>query len=328
MEAAGPSTLNLSVNREAVKIVREICGNPGKYNVIVKRSGSGALIIDAGANAKGGFLVGKLITEICLGGLGGASLSSMKIGGVEFPSIMVYTDHPSVSTLGSQLAGWRIKVGEYMAIGSGPARALALKPKKIYNKIKYRDDAEEAVLVLETSKEPPEEAVKAISASCRVSPKKLFLILTPTASIAGLTQISGRVVETGVHKLAELGLEPSLISYAWGEAPILPVHPESVESMGRANDAILYGGTAHYIVSHEDDGRLKDLAEEAVSSSSRDYGKPFSEIFKAAGQDFYKVDPRIFAPAKIMITNERSGRTFVAGGINEEILLKSIGLSP
>jgi len=316
-----------SVNREAMKIVREICAKPEKYNVIIKRNSSGAFIIDAGINAKGGFLVGKLITEICLGGLGEAYFSSMKMSEIELPSIVVYTDHPAISTLGSQLAGWKIRTGNYMAIGSGPARALALKPKKIYSKIKYKDDANEAVLVLEASKEPPEEVAKIISTSCRISPENLFLILAPTASVAGLTQISGRIVETGIHKLVELGLEPNLISYAWGQAPILPVHPNNIESMGRANDAILYGGMAHYVVSHEDDAYLRSLVERAVSLVSKDYGKPFSEIYEVAGQDFYKIDPKIFAPAKIAITNEKSGKTFTAGIINEKILLKSIGFS-
>ncbi|HDO41297.1 MAG TPA: methenyltetrahydromethanopterin cyclohydrolase [Candidatus Bathyarchaeota archaeon] len=316
-----------SVNREAMKIVEEICAKPEKYNVIIKRNSSGAFIIDAGINAKGGFLVGKLITEICLGGLGEAYFSSMKMSEIELPSIVVYTDHPAISTLGSQLAGWKIRTGNYMAIGSGPARALALKPKKIYSKIKYKDDANEAVLVLEASKEPPEEVAKIISTSCRISPENLFLILAPTASVAGLTQISGRIVETGIHKLVELGLEPNLISYAWGQAPILPVHPNNIESMGRANDAILYGGMAHYVVSHEDDAYLRSLVERAVSLVSKDYGKPFSEIYEVAGQDFYKIDPKIFAPAKIAITNEKSGKTFTAGIINEKILLKSIGFS-
>ena len=315
------------MNKEAIKIVKKICEKPEKYNVTVNRSSSGALIIDAGIKARGGFLVGRLITEICLGGLGEAYFSSMRVGEIELPSITVYTDHPSISTLGSQLAGWRIKVDGYMAIGSGPARALALKPKKIYNKIKYRDNAGEAVLVLETSKEPPENVVEAISSSCRIPPENLFLILTPTSSVAGLTQISGRIVETGIHKLAELGLDPNVILYAWGQAPILPVHPDSIESMGRANDAILYGGVAHYILSHENDEYLKNLVEKAVSSVSKDYGKPFSEIYKAANQDFYKIDPQIFAPAKIVVTNEKSGKTFVAGGINEKILLQSIGFS-
>jgi methenyltetrahydromethanopterin cyclohydrolase len=315
-----------SVNREAMRVIREICENPEKYNVIVRKDDSGACIIDAGINANGGFLAGEAITKICLGGLGEAYISSIYINNLEFPSITVYTDHPAISTLGSQLAGWRIKVGEYTAIGSGPARALALKPKSIYERIEYKDRSDEAVLVLETSSEPPKEVINMISDLCCVFPEKIFLVLVPTSSVAGLTQVSGRIVETGMYKLCEMGLNPNAVRYAWGQAPIPPVHPDGIEAMGRANDAILYGGTAYYAVNHYDDEYLKRLVEKSVSSASKDYGKSFVEIFREAGQNFYKIDPQIFAPAKIVITNMKTGRTFTSGKINAEILLKSAGI--
>ncbi|MEM1581251.1 MAG: methenyltetrahydromethanopterin cyclohydrolase [Candidatus Bathyarchaeia archaeon] len=316
-----------SVNREAAKIVKEICNNPDKYNVIIERSNLGAYVIDAGVKAEGGFLVGELITRICLGGLGETYLSLIQMGGMQFPLINVYTDYPSTSTLGSQMAGWKIKVGEYTAMGSGPARALALKPKNIYEKINYRDESSEAVIVLETSKKPPEEAIKVIADSCRITPENLFVIVTPTSSIAGLTQVSGRIIEVGMYKLVELGLDPKIVLYAFGQAPILPAHPNDIESMGRANDSILYGGSAYYILSHPDDEYLKGIVEEAVSSASKDYGKTFAEIFRESGQDFYKIDPKIFAPAKITIVNKKTGKTFTAGRVDVKILLRSIGLS-
>lgn len=316
----------LSVNKEAAKIAKKICSNPEKYNVIVKRSSSGAYIIDAGVNAKGGFLVGKLLVEICLGGLGSANIAMKRLDGLELPSISVYTDHPAISTLGSQMAGWRIKVGEYTALGSGPARALVRKPKSIYEKINYEDETNEAVIVLESSEMPPEEAIKFIADSCRVTPENLFVIVVSTSSIAGLTQVAGRVVEVGLYRLVEMGFDPNVVICASGEAPIPPTHPDSVEAMGRSNDAILYGGSVHIIVDYPNDEYLRSIAKETVSLASKDYGRPFAEIFRGVGQDFYKIDPKVFAPAKITIINKRSGKAFTAGRINVEILLKSMGL--
>lgn len=316
----------LSINKEAAKIVREICSNPEKYNAIVEKSPSGAYIIDVGAEARGGFLTGKLIVEICLGGLGSADLSIMRFRGLELPSIRVYTDHPAISTLASQMAGWRIKAGDYVAMGSGPARALALKPKSIYERIKFKDEADEAVIFLESPRKPPEEAIKIIAESCRVPPDRLYVLFAPTQSISCLTQVSGRVVEVGIYRLAEIDFDLNAIIYASGEAPIAPPHPDETESMGRSNDMILYGGSVHLVVDHEDDEYLKRIAEEAVSSASKDYGKPFVEIFRETGGDFYKVDPKVFAPAKIMIMNRRTGKLFSSGRVNEEVLLRSIGL--
>ena len=316
----------LSVNQEALKLVRILCSQPDEYGVKISKTSLGATQIDAGINASGGYLAGIMITEICLGGLGKASLGSMKIGEMILPAVSVYTDHPAVSTLGSQLAGWRVKTDDYMAVGSGPARALALKPKSIYREIDYKDESSEAVIVLETSKMPPDEAVSLIAETCKVTPKDLYIILVPTSSVAGFTQIAGRTAETGIHKLAGLGFDPKLIKNAWSCAPILPIHPDFVESMGRSNDAILYGGAAYYNVYCEDDKILEEIVPKAVSSSSEQYGRPFSEIFREAGRDFYRIDPGLFAPAQIIVNNLKTGRTFTAGEINHKVLKRSIGL--
>jgi len=319
------SVPELSVNVEALKLVKELCADKDKFGVTVKEAKSGATIIDAGIEATGGFLAGRIVTEICLGGLGRATLFHAKYGDIELQSISVFTDNPAIATLGSQFAGWKIKVGRYSAIGSGPARALSLKPKSIFETIGYRDRSDNAVLVLETSKEPAEDVTEHISSLCSVKPKSLFLVLVPTSSVAGFTQISGRIVETGMHKLANLGFDPKLIRYAHGYAPIMPVHPNYAEAMGRVNDAIIYGGVACCYVEFEgSDETLRGLAEKAVSSVSEQYGRPFIEIFKEAGLDFYKIDPDLFAPAVIMISNIKTGRTFKAGGLDTSMLKKSV----
>ena len=41
----------------------------------------------------------------------------------------------------------------------------------------------------------------------------------------------------------------------------------------------------------------KELVNKAPSINSKDYGKPFLDIFLNAGKDFYKIDPGLFAPA-------------------------------
>ena len=316
----------LSVNRSALRLVKNLCEGAEEYGVKVKKTGSGATLIDAEIKAKGGFLAGKIVTEICLGGLGKAEILWAPYGDLVLPSIFVYTDHPAVATLGSQLAGWSIKVEKYFAMGSGPARALALKPKELYEKIGYRDEAEEAVLVLETSKEPPEEAITYISNQCKIKPDNLFLILAPTSSVVGSTQISGRVVEQGTYRLMELGLDPWLITHGWGYAPIAPVHPKFTEAMGRTNDALLYAGVAGYTVDYEDEEALKALINRAPSLTSKSYGRPFAEIFKEANYDFYQIDPSLFAPAFLIVNNAKTGNTFKAGKINLEVLRKSLGL--
>jgi methenyltetrahydromethanopterin cyclohydrolase len=320
------STPKLSVNRLALNLVNRLCDQADELGVLVKKMPSGTTLIDAGIKAQGGYVAGQTITEICLGGLGKADVTYKRYSDLGLPSIFVYTDYPVISTLGSQFAGWQIKSGKYVAMGSGPARALSLKPKELYEKIDYEDISDVAVLVLETSKEPPEEAVAKICEECNVDAENLFLVLVPTSSVAGSVQISGRIVETGLHKLTELGFDPKLVTHACGYAPLAPVHPKMAQAMGRTNDAIIYGGTAYYTVSCDDDEELKRLLGKAPASASKSYGKPFMEIFKEAGYDFYKIDPGLFAPAVFVINNSKTGKTFRAGKIDVDVFKKSIKL--
>jgi methenyltetrahydromethanopterin cyclohydrolase len=307
-----------------MKLVKDLCSKADYYGVKVTKSDLGATIIDAGIRAEGSIEAGKAITEICLGGLGEATISSMQIGTQSFPSISVLTDYPAISTLGSQLAGWQIKSGSFQALGSGPARALALKPKFVFEKIAYKDDYDETVLVLETSKEPPRDVVSGVAESCRVATDKLYVILVPVTSVSGFTQVSGRVVETGIYKLTNLGFDPKLVTRAWGSAPILPVHRDPVEAMGRSNDAILYGGEVHVAVNYDDDDELRQLTQKSVSSSSKQYGQPFAEVLRRAELDFYRIDSGLFAPAAMTIENMKSGRTFSAGKINVDVLMQTL----
>jgi methenyltetrahydromethanopterin cyclohydrolase len=315
-----------SVNRLAWKLFQKLCENPSVYGVSVEETGSGTTIVDAGIKAKGGFKAGEIITKICMGGCADVQITSKEYGEFELPSIFICTDHPVISTLGSQYAGWQISEGDYFAIGSGPARALALKPKDIYETIQYKDDFDKAIVVLETDKHPPERLIERFAKDCKISFENLAVILTPTASVAGATQVSGRIVETGIHKLKKIGFNPNVIQYAWGIAPIAPTHPKFAKAMARTNDAILYGGTAYYAVNYENEEELKEIVQKAPSNASSSYGKPFIEIFKEANYDFYKIDPNLFAPAVIIISNIRTGNTFKKGAINADALRKSFDL--
>ncbi len=320
------SEVNLSVNRKALKLVDELCEGADEYGVLVKKTNAGAMLVDAGINSRGSLQAGKIITEICLGGYGKAEICPIRYDDSVFPSVFVHTNYPAVSTLGSQFADWQIKEGEYTAIGSGPARALARKNQELYEKISYEDHSDFTVLVLETNAEPPESVIRKIAGDCGVPPGKLSLILVSTTSVAGSTQVSGRIVETGLHKLLELGLDPKRAMNAYGWAPIAPMHPKFVVAMGRTNDAILYAGFAHYDVTGYSDEKLKEFLERTPSCASKSYGQPFQQTFKNANYDFYKIDPNLFAPAVVSACNVDTGNLFMAGKTNYEVLRRSFGL--
>ena len=315
----------LSVNRLAWKLAEKLLNNQAFYGVHASKTTAGATVIDAGVNVPGGFQAGEVLTETCMGGAGKAQVNFKTYGDLALPSIMVSTDYPAVAALGSQFAGWRIKEGDSIAIGSGPARALALKPKAIYEEIGYKDVSDKAVITLESNQLPSDVLIEKVTGACNISPENLIAVVAPTASVAGLTQVAGRIVEVGIHKLKTLGLNPKAIRYAMGYAPIPPVCTDFEVAMARTNDAILYGGTVYCTVEYDDEAELQKIVEKAPSGTSKDYGKPFLQIFREADRDFYKIDHNLFAPATLIINNAKTGNTFKAGEKNPKVLFQSLG---
>ena len=316
----------ISVNRGAMRLIEKMIDNSDSLGIKVDKTGNGTTVIDAGINAAGSYGAGTYVTEVCLGGLGRAHISMTDYGeNLVIPSIFLETTHPAIATLGSQFAGWRIKDKEkkFFGMGSGPARALSLEPKELYDKISYEDKSSEAVIVIETENAINNDIIEVISTKCVVQYSSLYVITAPTNSLVGSVQISGRVVETGIHKLSEVGFDPKKIKHASGDAPIAPIHPNSAKAMGRTNDVILAAGRVYLTVEASDDDNLPELITKVPSSSSKDYGKPFHQIFKAAGYDFYKIDPGLFAPAEITINDTKTGKSYHAGKVDTELLKKS-----
>lgn len=317
----------LSMNEQAYLIVKDLLGNPSRFHIEVETLPNDATLIDAGREVQGGYEMGLKITEILLGGLGRATLGSKSFGNVEFPTVFVHTNYPAFSLLGSQLAGWKIEVGDFSAIASGPIRALARKPKDIFKTIDYTEESDVGIIAIETEEKPTEEIAEYISEKSGVDPENLYIITIPTNSIAGMTQIAGRIVETGLFKLNQLDFDPRSVLFGEGYAPIMPLHPDSTHAMARGNDGIHYGGVISYTVNFKgNDEELRQFIKQSPSSASEDYGKPFYDVYKEAGFDLYEIDPSLFAPAVITVTNKRTGTTYKAGQVNPEVIKRSTSL--
>lgn len=316
----------ISLNKLALKIVDEIIEKRDILRVEVLKAENGATVIDCGVKAEGGYEAGVYLAQVCLAGLARITLHHREYGDVMLPVIDQFIEHPVLACMASQYAGWKISHEKYFAMGSGPARALAKKPKKLYKEIGYEDDSDEAVLVLEASKLPNTEVLNVIAEKCGVTPNNLYVLVVSTSSIAGSIQISCRIAETGMHRLHTLHFPLDKIISAAGVCPIAPVHPDSTIMMGRTNDALIYAGETFYIVDFENEDELKEFVEKTPSSKSPSYGKPFFEIFKEAGYDFYKIDPGLFAPATITVYNKKTGNTFSSGSINIDVLKESWNL--
>jgi methenyltetrahydromethanopterin cyclohydrolase len=234
----------LSLNEHVEPWVERLRTDTEALRVKVTRDATGACIVDAGIEAPGSIAAGLLVGEICLGGFGTVGLRSGAADG--WPSwIEVRSSQPVLACLASQYAGWSLAASKeetggkkFFSLGSGPARALAAK-EPLYAELGYRDLAELGVLVLEVDRAPPEVVIRKILRDCNLRPDALTLVLTPTSSAAGTTQVVARVLEVALHKTHELGFALGDVVDGVATAPLPAPSPDGVEAMGRTNDAIL-----------------------------------------------------------------------------------------
>ncbi|KNZ33053.1 MAG: N(5),N(10)-methenyltetrahydromethanopterin cyclohydrolase [Methylibium sp. NZG] len=314
----------LSVNRLAQPLVQRLLAQADALGLKVNRGPSGVCIVDAGIGARGSVAAGLRVGEICMGGLGEVSL---RAGGHEgWPTwVQVSSAQPVLACLGSQYAGWSLAASKeetggskFFSLGSGPARALAGK-EKLFAELGYADRHDRGVLVLEVDRMPPQVVIDKLLKDCALQPEGLTLILTPTTSPTGSTQVVARVLEVALHKAHELGFALGNIVEGSAVAPLPSPSPDGAQAMGRSNDAILYGGQVHLTVRGED-AAAHALAQKLPSINSRDHGRSFAEIFKAAGYDFYKIDGALFAPAEVWVSNADSGNSWHGGALNMALL--------
>jgi len=153
-------SIMLSVNELALEIFDNLADLAEEFNCAYHELDNGARIVDCGVSVRGGYAAGRAFTEICMGGLGEVNFRNGEIQGIPMPFIDVNTDFPSISCLGAQKAGWTVKVGNYFAMGSGPARALSLKPKHTFEVIEYEDDYDCAVICLESDHLPNADVIQ------------------------------------------------------------------------------------------------------------------------------------------------------------------------
>jgi methenyltetrahydromethanopterin cyclohydrolase len=314
---------DLGMNARAWALADRCANEAAELRVSVHRLASGARVIDAGVQVPGGLAAGRVMAEICMGGLGHVDVVTLSIGGETWPGVQVWTDHPAESCMASQYAGWAINPEGYFAMGSGPLRARARVEKELFEKLSYEEDASRGVLVLEGRTLPDGGVAAWVAKKAGVPADALTFVVAPTASLAGGVQIVARSIETGLHKMDVLGFDVRTVVSGFGTAPLPPVAKNDMRAIGRTNDCVLYGGQTRYTI-RADDSELAALAERLPSSTSKDYGTPFYDIFKRYDNDFYKIDPMLFSPAEVWLTSATSGRTFHAGEVNATVLRASL----
>jgi len=329
---------HVKINELALSLAKQIIVNKEYYGAEVQKLSSGQTVVDL---TRGTWEAGRILGEICMGGLGSVKFNNCTIDGHYLPTVDVYTSHPIISCMASQLAGWSVKLKKevekdgkvkkkivFQSLGSGPARAKA-KGEKLFEEIDYSDDSDCAVIVFETRTMPNEEVMAIVTEKCNVSAENTYALCAPTAGLVGSIQVAARIVETGIHKLHEVHFPLETILDGFGTVPIAPIAKDDFAAMGPPNDAMFALGKTFYTINVEKDKEteLFELLKKAPASTSSSYGKPFNVIFKEAEFDFYKIDPGLFAPALYTVNNIKTGNTITVGKLDNALLKLSFGIS-
>ena len=120
--------LRANVSEQVQPLVDELVSNAAKYRVAVSHTDDGVRMVDAGIDVPGGLAAGRLIGEICMGGLGAVHLAAADRQKRWWWHVDVHSGDPVTACLASQYAGWSLNHGEgkeaFYALGSGPARGI------------------------------------------------------------------------------------------------------------------------------------------------------------------------------------------------------------
>lgn len=309
-----------SLNRMAIELVDEAIDFTEELDIGAFELENGATVLDFGVEHDGGLEAGLLLAEIQTAGLATIQTGMGDVDSAPFPYVELACDRPAFALLLAQKAGWELSVDEFEGLGSGPARALVAEEDE-YRAMGYTDAFEFGVLSIESDEFPTEAVAEDIADRAEIEPSGVFMPTFPTASIAGSVSTAARAAELTVFRLFERGYDPQDVLSISGTAPVAPVADSEGEAMGKTNDALAYGGSVHVTVREE-----SEVFESLASNATEAYGTPFVEIFSGADWDFSRIDPDVYAPARVTV-DVVGGETYNVGSLNHAMLAASFGLT-
>jgi methenyltetrahydromethanopterin cyclohydrolase len=308
-----------SLNRLATELVDEAIDFAEELTIDVHGLSGDAAVLDFGVAVPGAVEAGLLLAEVTTAGLATVGTSVETVAGAPLTHVELSTDHPALALLCAGKAGWELSVDDFEGLGSGPARALVAE-EEVFERLGYREDADFAVLAVETDELPDERVVQAGAERAGVPESGVFLPAFRTASITGSVLGAARAAELATFRLAELGYDPVDVLSATASAPVAPVAGSEEAAMARTTDAVAYGGRVHLTVEEP-----FDRFEELPSTAAAEYGEPFAEVFAGVDWEMAELPVGLFGPAQLTV-DVVGGDTHVVGDTHPDLLAEAYGL--
>jgi len=87
--------IDLGMNERAWALVDAAAARARELKIDVETLPAGSRVLDAGVHAPGGLAAGRLLAELCMGGLGHIDFVPLSVGDEPLPGVQVWTDHPA-----------------------------------------------------------------------------------------------------------------------------------------------------------------------------------------------------------------------------------------
>ncbi|MCK5673102.1 MAG: hypothetical protein KAH95_06985, partial [Spirochaetales bacterium] len=188
------------------------------------------------------------------------------------------------------------------------------------------DQGGAGIAVIETHDIPSNEWVLSLAAKSSVSADNLYLIIAPSNSISGVTQVSGRVNENILFTMEKsLGYDSRKVRHIIGSVPVSPVSKgKNIERTALPDDFIHYAGSVFITLAADSEDNIQELAQNLCFSSSSIYGSSFYDLLAEANGVFEDIPNlvNIFKVARVTINEINSGRIYSAGTFNYDLLSK------
>ena len=286
---------------------------------------NGAAVIDCGVKASGSLEAGRRITEISQGGMASARLGTTEIAGTVLPELTVDSWLPKVSAYGLQVSIPLSEVDPAIRV-SGPILARCSEGRFEARREDLGNSAW-GIAVVEAEDLPSERLSDALARRSGLSPADLNLIVVPSNSLAGATQIAGRINECVLFTLEEsLGIDCSCISQILASVPVSLSLDIGAGHPVTPDDFIHYLGRVVLSVTSDTGMDWEPVASQLVFRSTSAYGTLFSQLLADAGGVFEDIPGLIDLNkvAQVTVIDSLSGRSFSAGDRNESILLAAL----
>lgn len=313
-----------SVNQAAARIIEEeILPRANQLNIEVHTLMNGAIVLDMGIYAKGGFRAGKYFAEVGMGGLGVLRYKLMKLDRYWVPGLQVIADNPAICEMSAYVAATRVEWRGDLQVVSGPVRAV-LGSDDFARAVEYRDpNPRKAVAGVQCTILPDEELAENISRTCGISADQLYIMAARTGCMTGAVQVCARNVEQSLPTVYDRGFCMDNILEGNATTPLCCIVDDEQIAYGRVNDCLIYGQQANLTVNCED-VEISCMLEDIPFSKNNDiYGTPFAVLFEQCGNNWAHVPRDWDAPCRINFFNIRTGNIFSTGRLHFKALEKA-----